>query len=56
MNNTKTALLKSESPSNFQIKNVTLKISKKRNNEYKIEPIYTRIFFISKKRECIDST
>lgn len=40
MNNTKTALLMSEPPSDFQVKNITLKISKQRNNKYKIEPIY----------------
>ena len=40
MTNTKTALLMSEPPSDFQIKNIILRISKKRNSEYKIEPIY----------------
>lgn len=40
MTNTKTALSMSEPPNNFQIKNIILKISKKRNNKYKIEPIY----------------
>lgn len=40
MANTKTALLMSEPPSDFQIKNIILRISKKRNSEYKIEPIY----------------
>lgn len=40
MSNTKTALLMPEPPNDFQIKNVTLKIYKKRSNEYKIKPIY----------------
>lgn len=40
MNITKTALLMPEPPNDFQIKNITLRISKQRNNEYKIEPIY----------------
>lgn len=40
MNNTKTALLMPELPNDFQIKNITLRISKQRNNKYKIEPIY----------------
>lgn len=40
MRNTKTALLMPEPPSDFQVKNITLKISKQRNNKYKIEPIY----------------
>jgi len=37
---TKTALLTSNSQNYFQVKNVTLKISKKRSNKYKIKPIY----------------
>lgn len=40
MNNTKTALLTPNPPNNFQIKNITFRISKQRNNKYKIEPIY----------------
>lgn len=40
MRNTKTALLMSEPSNNFQVKNITLKIFKQRNNKYKIKPIY----------------
>ncbi len=40
MNNTKIALSNPEYQNGFQIKNIVLKISKKRNNEYKIKPIY----------------
>lgn len=29
-----------KSPNDFQIKNVTLRISKQRNNKYDIEPTY----------------
>lgn len=37
---TKTALLTPDPPDNFQIKNITLRVSKQRNNKYEIEPIY----------------
>lgn len=40
MTNTKTALSMSEPPNNFQVKNIILKVSKKRNNRQEIEPIY----------------
>lgn len=40
MNNSKTALLTPDPPNNLQIKNITLRIFKQRNNKYKIEPIY----------------
>ncbi|KAI4445074.1 hypothetical protein C823_007578 [Eubacterium plexicaudatum ASF492] len=40
MSNNKTTLLMSEPPNDFQIKNITFRIFKKRNNQYKIEPIY----------------
>lgn len=40
MNNTKTALFTLDLSDNSQIKNVTLRISKKRNNKYEINPIY----------------
>lgn len=40
MSDTKTALLMPEPQNDFQIKNVTLRISKKKNNKYKTEPIY----------------
>lgn len=54
MSKTKTVLLMSAPPNDFQIKNVTLRISKKRNNDYKIQPIYTRNFIFTKK-EYINS-
>ena len=38
--NTKTALLTPEPANNFQIKKYILKISKQRNSQYEIEPIY----------------
>lgn len=40
--NTKTTLLMPdpEQPNNFEIKNITLKISKDRNNKCRIQPIY----------------
>lgn len=40
INNTKTALLMPDPQDNFQIKNITLRISKQRNNKYEIKPIY----------------
>lgn len=40
MNNTKTALLMPEPPNDFQVKNIILKVSKKRNSRQEIEPIY----------------
>lgn len=49
MNNTKTALSMSEPLNNFQIKNIILKISKQRNNKYKIEPIYIQGMLYPKK-------
>lgn len=40
--NTKTTLFTPEPPNNFhfQIKNITLRFSKQKNNKYEIEPIY----------------
>ena len=55
MNNTKTVLLMPDPSDNFQIKNIILRVSKQRNEKYKIEPIYIQGIFLSKKRECIDS-
>lgn len=50
MANTKTALLMSEPPKDFQIKNITLRIFKKRNNKYKIQPMYIQgILYLNKK-------
>lgn len=40
MNNTKTTLLMPDPPNNFEIKQITMKISKDRNNKYRIHPIY----------------
>lgn len=49
MNNTKTALLTPDPPDNFQIKNIILRVSKQRNNKYKIEPIYKQGILYSRK-------
>lgn len=38
--NTKTILFMPDSSNNFEIRNITLKISKDRNNRYEIQPIY----------------
>lgn len=40
MNNTKTVLLMPDPSDNFQIKNIILRVSKQRNEKYKIEPLY----------------
>lgn len=40
MSNIKTILLIPDSLDYLQIKNITMRISKQRNNKYKIEPIY----------------
>lgn len=49
ISNTKTALLMSEPSNDFQVKNITLKISKQRNNKYKINPIYIQGILYPKK-------
>ncbi len=38
--NTKTTLFMPDSPNNFEIKNIILRISKNRNRKCKIQPIY----------------
>lgn len=50
MNNTKTALLTPDPPDNFQIKNITLRVSKQKNNKYEIEPIYIQGILYSRKK------
>lgn len=40
MNKTKTALLMPDEPDNFQIKNIVLRISKDRNNNQILIPLY----------------
>lgn len=56
MSNNKTTLLMSEPPNDFQIKNITFRIFKKRNNQYKIEPIYIQgILYPRKENKWIDT-
>lgn len=52
MNNTKTTLLTPDPPNNFQIKNMTLRFFKQRNNKYEIEPIYIQGILYPRKRIC----
>lgn len=47
--NTKTALLMPDPPNNFDVRNITLKISKNRNNRYEIQPIYIQGILYPKK-------
>lgn len=47
--NIKTELLTSDPPNNFEIRNITLRISKDRNNRYEVQPIYIRGILYPKK-------
>ncbi len=47
--NTKITLLIPDQPNNFKIRNITLKISKDRNNKYGIQPIYIQGILYPKK-------
>lgn len=49
MNNTKTTLLMPNSPNNFHIKIITLRVSKQRNNKYYIELIYIQVILYPRK-------
>lgn len=56
MSNTKTALLMLEPPNDFQVKNITLRISKQRNNRYEIEPVYIQGILYPRKENMQTAT